>query len=144
MEEIIYNHSIPIQIRFNDVDKFGHVNNSVYFTYCDLGKSEYFAAVSPDMDLEQVAVVMVHIEADFLSQIILASQVSVQTAVTRLGNKSMNMEQRVINEVTGEVKFVCRSTLVAFDLHARASIEIPATWRDAISRFEHRTYLHEL
>jgi acyl-CoA thioester hydrolase len=140
MEEITYRHSIPIQIRFNDVDKFGHVNNTVYFTYCDLGKSEYFATVSPDFTLDKIAVVMVHIDADFLSQIIMANHVCVQTAVVKLGNKSMTMVQRVINETTGEVKFVCTSTLVAFDLEARASIEIPIAWREAISRYEQREF----
>ena len=32
---------LPIQIRFNDVDRYGHVNNNSYFSYYDLGKEEY-------------------------------------------------------------------------------------------------------
>ena len=40
-EEIKFNHTLPIQLRFNDVDKFGHVNNTVYFSFYDLGKTEY-------------------------------------------------------------------------------------------------------
>ena len=35
MEEIQFNHTLPIQLRFNDVDKFGHVNNTVYFSFLD-------------------------------------------------------------------------------------------------------------
>ena len=31
-----FRHILPIQIRFNDVDKFGHVNNTVYFQFYDL------------------------------------------------------------------------------------------------------------
>ena len=27
----LFRHVMPLQIRFNDVDKFGHVNNTVYF-----------------------------------------------------------------------------------------------------------------
>ena len=38
MEEIKFNHTLPIQLRFNDVDKFGHVNNTVYFSFYDLSK----------------------------------------------------------------------------------------------------------
>ena len=49
MEEIQFNHTLPIQLRFNDVDKFGHVNNTVYFSFYDLGKTEYFASVCPDV-----------------------------------------------------------------------------------------------
>ena len=37
MEEIVFHHALPIQLRFNDVDKFGHVNNTVYFSFYDLG-----------------------------------------------------------------------------------------------------------
>ena len=42
MEEIKFNHTLPIQLRFNDVDKFGHVNNTVYFSFMILGKTEIF------------------------------------------------------------------------------------------------------
>ena len=55
MEEIQFNHTLPIQLRFNDVDKFGHVNNTVYFSFYDLGKTEYFASVCPDVDWEKDA-----------------------------------------------------------------------------------------
>ena len=35
-----FKHSVPVQLRFNDADALGHVNNSVYFTFYDLGKTE--------------------------------------------------------------------------------------------------------
>ena len=68
-EEIKFNHTLPIQLRFNDVDKFGHVNNTVYFSFYDLGKTEYFASVCPHVDWQKDGIVVVHIEADFLAQI---------------------------------------------------------------------------
>ena len=40
-----FRHILPIQIRFNDVDKFGHVNNTVYFQFYDTAKTDYFATV---------------------------------------------------------------------------------------------------
>lgn len=65
MEDIKFNHTLPIQLRFNDVDKFGHVNNTVYFSFYDLGKTEYFASVCPHVDWQKDGIVVVHIEADF-------------------------------------------------------------------------------
>ena len=62
MEEIVFHHTLPIQLRFNDVDKFGHVNNTVYFSFYDLGKTEYFASVCPGVDWEKMGIVVVHIE----------------------------------------------------------------------------------
>ncbi len=56
--EIVFHHTMPMQIRFNDVDKFGHVNNTIYFQFYDTGKTEYFAKVCPDVDSEKVAIVV--------------------------------------------------------------------------------------
>ena len=28
-----FHNVVPLQIRFNDVDKFGHVNNTIYFQF---------------------------------------------------------------------------------------------------------------
>ena len=84
MEEIQFNHTLPIQLRFNDVDKFGHVNNTVYFSFYDLGKTEYFASVCPDVDWEKDGIVVVHIEANFLAQIYGSDHIAVQTPLSPL------------------------------------------------------------
>ena len=90
MEEIEFHHTLPIQLRFNDVDKFGHVNNAVYFTFYDLRKTEYFDSVCPHVDQEKDGIVVVYIEADFLTQIDDSDHIAVQTAVTEIGTKSLN------------------------------------------------------
>ena len=38
MQDMIFKHTLPVQLRFNDIDALGHVNNSIYFTFYDLGK----------------------------------------------------------------------------------------------------------
>ena len=136
MEEIQFNHTLPIQLRFNDVDKFGHVNNTVYFSFYDLGKTEYFASVCPRVDWEKDGIVVVHIDAEFLSQIYASDHVAVQTAVTRIGNKSFNLAQRVIDLHTQEVKCTCNSVMVTFDLTRHESKPLEADWIEGICRYE--------
>lgn len=138
MEEIKFHHRLPIQLRFNDVDKFGHVNNTVYFSFYDLGKSDYFQTVCPDVDWEHDGIVVVHIETDFLSQIAAFEPIAVETAVTAIGTKSFDLLQRAINTETGEVKCICRSVMVAFDLILRDSKPLDEEWIEAICRFEGR------
>ena len=89
----VFRHVLPIQIRFNDVDKFGHVNNTIYFQFYDTAKTDYFAAVCPDVDWETVAIVVVKIEAEFLSQIKAGEHISARTRVTKIGNKSFQLDQ---------------------------------------------------
>ena len=50
---IQFHHVLPLQIRFNDVDKFGHVNNTVYFQFYDTAKTDYIASVCKGVDWER-------------------------------------------------------------------------------------------
>lgn len=136
MGEIQFNHTLPIQLRFNDVDKFGHVNNTVYFSFYDLGKTEYFASVCPHINWEKDGIVVVHIEADFLAQIFSSDRIAVQTAVTEIGTKSFKLAQRVINMDTQEVKCVCTSVMVTFDLTRHEAKPIEEEWIEAICKYE--------
>lgn len=138
MEEIVFHHILPIQLRFNDVDQFGHVNNTVYFSFYDLGKTDYFQTVCPHVDWGRDGVVVVHIETDFLAQIRATEPIAVETAVTAIGTKSFDLLQRAINTQTGEIKCICRSVMVAFDLLQRESKPLDEEWIEAICRFEGR------
>ena len=124
MEEIKFNHTLPIQLRFNDVDKFGHVNNTVYFSFYDLGKTEYFASVCPHVDWQKDGIVVVHI--------------AVQTAVTKIGTKSFHLAQRVIDTETQEVKCICTSVMVTYDLSKHESKPLTEEWIEAICKYEGR------
>ncbi len=134
----MYHHILPIQLRFNDVDQFGHVNNTVYFSFYDLGKTDYFQTVCPHVDWGRDGVVVVHIETDFLAQIRATEPIAVETAVTAIGTKSFDLLQRAINTQTGEIKCICRSVMVAFDLLQRESKPLDEEWIEAICRFEGR------
>lgn len=138
MEEITFHHTLPIQLRFNDVDKFGHVNNAVYFSFYDLGKTDYFSSVCPGVDWERDGIVVVHIEADFVTQIFGSDHIAVQTAVTEIGKKSFRLMQRVIDRDTGEVKCTGTSVMVAFDLEKHQSKPLTEEWVKAICEFEGR------
>ena len=131
-----YHHTLPIQLRFNDVDRFGHVNNVVYFQFYDLGKSEYFATVCPHVNWAEIGIVAVHVTADFLSQIRATDNIAVQTAVTAIGTKSFTLAQRVIDLDTQEVKCVGTSIMVTYDLKAQESIPLREEWIKAICEYE--------
>lgn len=136
MDEISFKHTIPLQLRFNDLDRFGHVNNAVYFTFYDLGKTNYIENVCPNVDWEKEAIVVVDIHVSFKSQIFGSDKIAAQTAVTSIGSKSFELAQRVIDIETGEEKCFCRSTMVTYDLVNHKSKLVPESWSDAICAYE--------
>lgn len=136
MEEISYKHTLPVQIRFNDIDKFGHVNNAVYLNFYDLGKTNYFGSVCPNVNWERDAILVVRLEVIFLSQIHDIDNIAVQTAVTGIGTKSFDLTQRVIDTETKDVKCVCTSTMVTYDLIEQKSKPLTEEWIKAICDYE--------
>ena len=141
MDNIVFKHSIPVQLRFNDADSLGHINNSVYFSFYDLGKSEYFKAVrGQKIEAKDIDVVVAHVEVDFLSPVFLTDEIEVQTAVAEIGNKSFILAQCIVDTTTNTVKCFCKTVMVGFDFKTQTSIPISEKWRKAVSEFEEREF----
>ena len=144
MEETIkFKHSMPAQIRFSDVDQFGHVNNSVYFQLYDLAKTTYFKDVMGMTEWNDVVVVVANINANFLMPIFFSDSIEIETTTIQLGNKSFTLLQRAVVKDSGEVKCECRTTLVMYDLLTKEPTPIPDHYKNAICEFEGKT-LEEL
>ena len=131
-----YRHVLPLQIRFNDVDKFGHVNNTVYFQFYDTAKTDYIATVCKGVDWERLGIVVVKIEAEFVAQIKGNDHIAGRTRIVKIGNKSFHLEQDVIDSDTHEVKSRCLPVMVLYDLERQQTIPLPDEWRKAISDYE--------
>lgn len=140
VDEIQYKHSVPVQLRFNDIDSLGHVNNSIYFSFYDLGKIRYFSTVRPEMkEIRDIDLVVANVNANFLMPIFLQENVSVQTTTISIGNKSVKLAQRIVND-SGDIKAVCETILVGFDFKSGETKLISDEWRRAIEAYEGRTY----
>lgn len=101
-EEIKFRHSMPAQIRFCDVDQFGHVNNSVYFALYDLAKTTYVKDVLGDsVDWRRMGIVVANINANFLLPVFFDDKIKIETSTVHLGNKSFTLLQRAVTESTG-------------------------------------------
>lgn len=137
MNNIKFNHITPIQLRFNDFDALGHVNNSVYFSFYDLGKITYFDEVLPNVNTsKEVGVVIANIEVSFLLPVFPGENVAVETAVVEIGNKSFKLFQRLIDVETKEVKCICQTVMVCYDAINKTTRPISVEWKKAMADFE--------
>ena len=137
LDNIEFNHQDIIQIRFNDIDVLGHVNNAVQITYLDYGKVKYFEALKNQViDWSGSEVVMVNLNVDFIEPIFISNHIAVKTKVYEIGNKSLKLIQVIKDYETNRVKSVCRSVMCGFDPKTNKSMLISDEWRDLINRFE--------
>ena len=131
--------TLQAQLRFNDVDIFGHINNSVYIQLLDLAKVRYFEAVlGGPVEWHKTTVVVVNINASFYSPGYFDEPLAVATAVGHISQHSFILEQRIYNTQTGDVKCVAQTVMAGFDPSTATGAPIPDDWRTSLLRFEHR------
>ncbi len=130
-------HRLDIQIRFNDYDLFGHLNNNAYLQYFDLAKTDYFATVlGAPITPERLSVVIANINVTFYNATLPGENLSVITHLKALGKSSLTLEQQIINTQTGSLKCGAETVMVGFDAKALSSTPITEGLRTALTLYE--------
>jgi len=124
----------PIQKRFSDVDSFMHVNNIWQQTYFDLGKTEFYSKVLGITGVfDSLRIITASTHTDYLGQVRLTDDIVVTTDVSRLGNKSMTLHQRIM--CGDKCLTESSSVMVAFDFDAQTTVPIPNMWREKLAEY---------
>lgn len=132
-------HAVGLQTRFNDYDMLGHLNNNIYLTFMDMAKVRYFQDANPEpVDWKEAGVVVVNINCSFYAPSLYGEPLEALTAVTSIGEKSLTLEQRILNSETGETKCVGLTVMAGFDPATMTSAPIAPRWVELIEKFEHR------
>ena len=125
--------SYPIHIRFNDMDMYGHVNNAIYLTYFEEGRTQFFNdKVGKDWDWQKEGVLLARNEIDYKLPLLLGDEARIEIWVSGFGNKSADIAYRIIKKVKGEW-ITCttgKSVLVCFNYQKKQTIPVPETWRE--------------
>jgi len=131
-------HETPIQIRFNDVDEFGHVNNTVIQEYFDIGRIHYFHASlgADNLWKDGRQLVIVSNKTDFFQQTLSNDKIRVLTKIYRLGSKSLRMLQWIMKEGEKSATATCDSVMVGFNGNTGQGMVLPDDWRVDFNRLE--------
>jgi acyl-CoA thioester hydrolase len=108
-----------IEIRWRDMDGFGHVNNSTYLTYFEEARDEYFTGILGDT---VHGVVVRKIEVEFISGLTQDDdQVDVHVQVERVGTSSVSTHEWITAVSDGRMAADAHSVMVHTDAGRRAS-----------------------
>jgi len=89
---------------------------------------------APDHNLALMRLVMVHVEADFLAEMFLGSDVEIRTGISKIGNSSFHIAQ----EAYQNGKLSARGTvvLVHFDRETKKAIPITPEIREQMKNIK--------
>lgn len=124
----------PVQKRFSDVDSFMHVNNIWQQSYFDMGKTDFYVKVLgiPGV-FDRMRIITASTHTDYLGQVRLLDDIVVTTDVSRLGNKSMTLHQRIM--LGDKCLTESSSVMVAFDFELQQTVPLPVEWRERLSEY---------
>ena len=133
-----FRHRVALQIRFNDIDLFGHLNNSVYVQFLDMGKLAYFKQfMGGGFEHEPTVPVVANLNVNFHAPTLIDEELSVLTGVASISTSSLILEQRIVNS-KGAVKCTATTVMVNIDRRTGQSAPVSDTWRSALAEFEGR------
>lgn len=132
-----FHHLTPIDVRFRDLDAFGHVNNGVIFTFVETARVRYIADLGirlPQTGWHNLSFILAHINCDFRRPIFYGQKVEVGSRTVELGRSSFKLEHRV--EADGELAAEGYGVIVHYDYSAGRSVPLSQDLRVKIEAFE--------
>jgi len=119
-------HHHPVTTRWTDNDRYGHVNNAIYYQYFDSVINAYLIAEG-QLDIHRGDVVgfIVRSECDFFAPVAYPGEVDIGVAVVKLGNSSVTYETGLFKPGEPDVCAVGRMVHV-FVVHRDAAPGSPS------------------
>ncbi|MHB1440641.1 MAG: acyl-CoA thioesterase [Cuniculiplasma sp.] len=104
-----------IQMRYGDLDALGHVNNAVFLTYYELGRTNYVRDFLGGFVSTDVKFVVNHAEVDFRSPIHFEDSPEILTWISKVGNTSCIFSHEIKSETDGKLFSSGKTVIVWID-----------------------------
>jgi acyl-CoA thioester hydrolase len=127
---------VPYQVTFRDVDFFGHVNNAVYFTFFEWGRTKYWLDLLGTTLPAAIGFIVAHADCDFRRQLDFGQEIDICTKVGELRNRSLDFLCEIRRSHGGEVAAIGKVVVVMFDWATQKAVPIGDSLRARITSFQ--------
>lgn len=137
MTEFRFHH--PVEVRYGDLDPQGHLNNAKYLTYFEQARVYYLIKVGvfgADQSFMDIGVIVADIHIAFHEPVHFDDRIQAGVRTTRIGNKSIIVEQDILNLQTGKEMAKGEVVMVTFDYRSKKTIPVPEEWKRKINQYE--------
>ena len=127
--------TIPLELRFSDMDSMGHVNNAVYFSYFEQVRIAFLDSIlGKKIRYSENGIILANAHADFKRPVVYRDSVIGRCRVSKIGTKSFEMEYEIVlSDGNDEVIAATGSTvMVCFDYTRNETMVMPDFWRSKL------------
>ncbi len=116
--------SVTMDVRYADIDMYGHVNSTVFFTYMETARVRLFMDLFQELTKKGILLVVVNAECSYKREIFITDTVIVTVTIDRIGNTSFDLKYDIHNG-KGKLFAIGKTTLVALDANKKSPIPLP-------------------
>jgi acyl-CoA thioester hydrolase len=122
---------------FSDVDAYGHVNNAVFFTYFEWGRTQLWFELTEWGGARDIGFIVARAECDFKKQLAM-EPIEIWTRIGSMGTSSLEFLCE-IRKAGGEVAATGRVVTVLYDWERQASKTIGDDLRARVQSLSSRS-----
>ncbi len=119
--------SVPIQVKYSDIDGYMHVNNGIYFNYFEHARALYLFKVC-EWDILETGTVVANIILDYFKPLHVLDKPDAYVRCIRIGKSSFVLEQVLMGkDASGEEQLFATSTttMVSVDMKTMKPTPVP-------------------
>jgi len=120
LTDFSFQHSM--KTRWRDLDAFRHVNNATFLSYIEDARILFFKRWN--INLKEKSLIVASVKIDYINQLEHPATIVIGQKVSRLGNKSFDIQSAVFKK--SNLELICSSivTSVCYDFTNNKTVEI--------------------
>lgn len=123
----------PIEIRFSDLDAYGHVNNALFFTYLEIARIKFFQEHFGGFLESGLMFLVVRAECDFRLPIELNDPLQISIKTDRARFTSFTFSYR-LHDGAGKVFAEAKTVMACYDPKIKKPVAIPPELKTVFSQ----------
>lgn len=130
-EPAFFEYRMPM--RWGDMDRMGHVNNTVYFRYFEQARIAWFESVEIGTRPHGEGPILARVACDFVRPLTYPGDVIVRQTLTRLGRASMTFDLELRRSDEEGLYAKGESVIVWMNYETGRSMPWPAAVRESLT-----------
>lgn len=131
-----------IQIRWNDLDPLGHVNNAVFISYFEVARGYYMLNASPNWNWKKDMFLIGNVNVNYLKELTLFNlKTKVLMRTKKIGTKSFVLEYFVVSTNSKSEQVIHafgETTQIMFDTKEKKTIIIQDWLKKDLVAYENK------
>ena len=124
-------HKLGMEVRWRDLDAFGHANNASYHGYVEEARVRWFRALSTDWANEASAPILAAVTMNYRRPLGWPATIVVELLAEKVGTKSVTLGHRISDANDAGVVYADGTTVLVWVDRNGATLPLPDAVRAA-------------